>query len=213
MGETMQPKRTPAIGVGKTVRLTVTLTAGKYHMWDPVTSSMSHAKFITVKAPAMRAAEPAVVVHAAAGRPGAPARAAAPARRAEATAGRRIPAWTAATTCDQPSSPAAAGGDLGRAGARVRDRHRHPSHLVVGESDRLFLAIHLAFPFVICLLAWALYLLVDGVENAAATAVRVLVIPFAVAYTTFEAVAGIARGAFIWKAEDLTGDRQLDAAS
>ena len=52
MGATMQPKRTPAIGVGKTVRLTVTLSAGKYHMWDPVTSSMSHAKFITVKAPA-----------------------------------------------------------------------------------------------------------------------------------------------------------------
>jgi iron uptake system EfeUOB component EfeO/EfeM len=51
MGGTMMAKRTPSIGVGKTVRLTVTLTAGKYHMWDPVTSSMSHAKFITVKAP------------------------------------------------------------------------------------------------------------------------------------------------------------------
>jgi iron uptake system EfeUOB component EfeO/EfeM len=51
MGDTMMAKRTPAIGVGKTVRLTVTLEAGKYHMWDPVTSSMSHAKFITVKAP------------------------------------------------------------------------------------------------------------------------------------------------------------------
>jgi hypothetical protein len=37
------------------------------------------------------------------------------------------------------------------------------------------------------------------------------VIPFAVAYTAFEAVAGIARGALIWKAEDLTGDRQLHA--
>ena len=34
------------------MRLTVTLAAGKYHMWDPVTSSMSHARFITVKAPA-----------------------------------------------------------------------------------------------------------------------------------------------------------------
>lgn len=52
MGETMSPKRTATIAVGKTVRLTVTLAAGKYHMWDPVTSSMSHAKFITVKAPA-----------------------------------------------------------------------------------------------------------------------------------------------------------------
>ena len=51
MGEAMSPKRTPAIAVGKTARLVVTLAAGKYHMWDPVTSSMSHAKFITVKAP------------------------------------------------------------------------------------------------------------------------------------------------------------------
>jgi len=88
----------------------------------------------------------------------------------------------------------------------------HPSRLVVGESDRLFLAIHLVFPFVICLMAWALYLLVDGVDNAAATATRWLVIPFAVAYTAFEAVAGIARGALIWKAENLTGDEQLHAA-
>ena len=40
---------------------------------------------------------------------------------------------------------------------------------------------------------------------------RVLVIPFAVAYTAFEAVAGIARGAFVWNAADLTGDRQLHA--
>ena len=88
----------------------------------------------------------------------------------------------------------------------------HPARLVVGESDRLFLAIHLGFPFVICLLAWALYLLVDGVENRAATAARILVIPFAVAYTAFESFAGIARGAFVWKADDLPPDRQQNAA-
>ena len=88
----------------------------------------------------------------------------------------------------------------------------HPARLVVGESDRLFLAIHLGFPFVICLLAWALYLLVDGVENRAATPARVLVIPFAVAYTAFESFAGIARGAFVWKANDLPLDRQQNAA-
>jgi uncharacterized membrane protein YgcG len=52
MGTTMAPKRTPALAVGKTARLTVTLTAGRYHVWDPVTSSMSHAKFLLAKAPA-----------------------------------------------------------------------------------------------------------------------------------------------------------------
>jgi hypothetical protein len=51
MGTTMSPKRTSAIAVGKTARLTVTLAAGKYHVWDPVTSSMSHARYLTVKAP------------------------------------------------------------------------------------------------------------------------------------------------------------------
>jgi hypothetical protein len=52
MGMTGTPKRTPAIAAGKTARLVVTLQAGKYHVWDPVTSSMSRAKFLTVKAPA-----------------------------------------------------------------------------------------------------------------------------------------------------------------
>ena len=52
MGTTMNAKRTPTIAAGKTARLVVTLSAGKYHVWDPVTSSMSHAKYLTVKAPA-----------------------------------------------------------------------------------------------------------------------------------------------------------------
>jgi hypothetical protein len=52
MGTTMGAKRTPTIAAGKTARLVVTLAAGKYHVWDPVTSSMSRAKYLTVKAPA-----------------------------------------------------------------------------------------------------------------------------------------------------------------
>jgi Cupredoxin-like domain len=49
MGTGLSPKRTPAIPVGKTARLTVTLKAGSYHVWDPVQSSMSHAKMLTAK--------------------------------------------------------------------------------------------------------------------------------------------------------------------
>ena len=48
MGTGLSPKRTPTIAVGKTARLTVTLKVGKYHLWDPVRSSMSHAKLLTV---------------------------------------------------------------------------------------------------------------------------------------------------------------------
>ena len=83
----------------------------------------------------------------------------------------------------------------------------HPD-LQFGEKDRLFMAIHLVFPLLICLLAWTLYLLVDGLDGVAATIARILVIPFAVAYTAYEAVAGIARGAFVWKLNDLPVELQ-----
>jgi hypothetical protein len=49
MGNGLSPKRTPAIAAGKTARLTLTLNPGQYHLWDPVTSSMSRAKYLTVR--------------------------------------------------------------------------------------------------------------------------------------------------------------------
>jgi hypothetical protein len=52
MGNGWGPKRTGAIAAGRTARLTVTLRAGKYHLWDPVTSSMSRAKYLTVRSAA-----------------------------------------------------------------------------------------------------------------------------------------------------------------
>jgi hypothetical protein len=88
----------------------------------------------------------------------------------------------------------------------------HPTGLRVGRDDRLFLGVHLAFPFLVCLLAWSLVLLVDGVENRAATAVRFLVIPFAVAYTAFATFDGIAIGTFVSKANGLPEGEQLSAA-
>src|SRR4051812_46537195 len=87
----------------------------------------------------------------------------------------------------------------------------HPG-LTVGESARLFMAVHLALPAVVCLLAWMMLFLVEGIEGAAATAVRVLAIPFAVAYTTFTAFGGVAIGAFVWKTNELPPDKQRPAA-
>jgi hypothetical protein len=88
----------------------------------------------------------------------------------------------------------------------------HPDTVVLGERNRLFMALHFAFPFLICLLAWTLLLLVDGVDGRAATVARILVIPFAVAYTAFEAVAGIARGTIVWKYADLPEELQPGGA-
>jgi uncharacterized cupredoxin-like copper-binding protein len=42
-------KRTAAIPVGESLKLTVTLKPGTYHFWDPVRSSMAKATYITVK--------------------------------------------------------------------------------------------------------------------------------------------------------------------
>ena len=42
-------KKTPVIAVGKTATLTVTLKAGQYFVWDPVHSSMTNSKSLTVK--------------------------------------------------------------------------------------------------------------------------------------------------------------------
>jgi len=42
-------KKTPVIAVGKTASLTVTLKAGQYFVWDPVHSSMTNSKSLTVK--------------------------------------------------------------------------------------------------------------------------------------------------------------------
>jgi hypothetical protein len=42
-------KRTPAIPVGKSLKLTVTLKTGTYHFWDPVRSTMARAVYLTVK--------------------------------------------------------------------------------------------------------------------------------------------------------------------
>jgi hypothetical protein len=50
MGTGLQPKRTPTLSAGQSARLTVTFRAGgKYHVWDPVQSSMSHATMLIVK--------------------------------------------------------------------------------------------------------------------------------------------------------------------
>lgn len=88
----------------------------------------------------------------------------------------------------------------------------HPHRLLLGHDPWFFIGVHLAQPVIICLLAWMLLLLVDGVENPAATLVRFLAIPFAVAYTLFTAFGGVALGAFAWKANELPVAEQATAA-
>ena len=84
----------------------------------------------------------------------------------------------------------------------------HPSSLVVGEPAGRFVAVHLVLPALVCLLAGALWLLVDGVEGRAASLARVLVLPFAVSYTVFTTYGGIAVGMFVYEAGKLPPGEQ-----
>jgi hypothetical protein len=89
----------------------------------------------------------------------------------------------------------------------------HPTHVLSHGSPWLYLGVHLTWPFLACMLAWMFILLVEGIEGAAATAVRVLAIPFAVAYTLYTAFAGVGIGAFVWKANELPANQQPGAST
>ena len=89
----------------------------------------------------------------------------------------------------------------------------HPKHVLVDGSAWRYIGVHLAWPALACLLAWMFLLLVEGVDGFAATATRVLAIPFAVAYTSFTAFAGVGIGAFVWKANELPAPSQPPAGA
>lgn len=76
----------------------------------------------------------------------------------------------------------------------------HPNDLEVGDATGLWIGIHVGQLFLIWGLAYALTLLVEGVENRAARVARALILPFAIAYSAFDAVAGIAMGVIVREA-------------
>src|SRR5207248_9355672 len=78
----------------------------------------------------------------------------------------------------------------------------HPTRVLENGTPWAYIAIHLGFAAVLCLLAWMFVLLVDGVPGVWATAVRVLAIPFAVAYTLYTAYSGVTVGALVWKGRE-----------
>jgi hypothetical protein len=88
----------------------------------------------------------------------------------------------------------------------------HPDHLLIGVDPWRFIAVHLAVPVLVCLVAWTLLLLVDGIDNRAAAIARLLVIPFAVSYSVFTTFDGVAIGAFVWKTNELPAAERPAAA-
>jgi hypothetical protein len=82
---------------------------------------------------------------------------------------------------------------------------------VLGEETDVFIGLHIAQLFLIGGLAYALWLLVDGVDGRAARIARALILPYAIAYTTLDAIAGIAMGTVVEKANALPAADQAAA--
>jgi uncharacterized membrane protein YccF (DUF307 family) len=78
----------------------------------------------------------------------------------------------------------------------------HPANIEVGDETTLYLWIHLVQPFLILLLAWGIWLLVKDLPGRAAQIARVAIVPYAIAYSMFDAIAGVALGQVVRTAND-----------
>jgi hypothetical protein len=116
---------------------------------------------------------------------------------------------------DEPEAdvPAAVGADVPRADSRKTWLRRsffatavvgyfilglvHPAEIEVGDATTLYLGIHLFQPFLILLLAWGIWLLVKDLPGRAAQVARVAIVPYAIAYSMFDAIAGVSLGEIV----------------
>ena len=80
----------------------------------------------------------------------------------------------------------------------------HPADLEVGDETALYLGIHLVQLVLILLLAWGTWLLVKDLPGRAAQVARVAIVPYAIVYAAFDAIAGVAIGIIIREANGLS---------
>jgi len=81
----------------------------------------------------------------------------------------------------------------------------------LGDETGLFVGLHIGQLFLIGGLAYALWLLVDGIDGRAARIARALILPYAITYTALDAIAGIAMGTVVEKANALPAADQAAA--
>jgi hypothetical protein len=80
----------------------------------------------------------------------------------------------------------------------------HPADIEVGDETTLYLWLHLLQPVLILLFAWGTWLLVKDLPGRAAQVARVAIVPFAIAYSIFDAIAGIAMAIIVREANGLS---------
>jgi hypothetical protein len=78
----------------------------------------------------------------------------------------------------------------------------HPAEIEVGDATTLYIGIHLVQPVFILLLAWGTWLLVKDLPGRAAQVARVAIVPYAIVYSMFDAIAGVALGGIVRLAND-----------
>ena len=74
----------------------------------------------------------------------------------------------------------------------------------VGDDPTLFYWLHVVQPLLILLVAWSLWLLVEGLPGRAAQITRLAIVPYAIAYTMLDSIAGIATGIVIREADRMS---------
>jgi len=84
----------------------------------------------------------------------------------------------------------------------------HPIELEIGDDADLYIAIHVVQLFSIWGIALGLWFLIEGIENRAATIARAAILPYAVFYSAFDAIAGIATGLVVLEANSMSPDDQ-----
>ncbi len=80
----------------------------------------------------------------------------------------------------------------------------HPADLEVGDATALYLWIHVVQLLLILFVAWGVWLLVKDLPGRAARIARIAIIPFAIVYSAFDAIAGVAIGIIIREANGLS---------
>jgi len=80
----------------------------------------------------------------------------------------------------------------------------HPFEIEVGDETSLYLALHVVQPFLILLVAFSIWLLVKDLPGRAAQIARVAILPYAIAYSMLDAIAGIALGQAIREANGMS---------
>jgi hypothetical protein len=80
----------------------------------------------------------------------------------------------------------------------------HPPDLEVGDATALYLWIHFVQLVLILLIAWGTWLLVKDLPGRAAKVARLAIVPYAILYSAFDAVAGVAIGIIMREANGMS---------